>query len=146
MSLRVGVVLVSHGRSAVDLLDAATQMGNQLPQISAVPTEFQEKAEHIQARVEDAIAAVDTGAGVLLIVDLCGSTPANVCAGIVRATTRLPASHPLDILYGLSLPMLAKLETADREHGPTRLGLEIQDSARRNIRLSSELLGPRQDK
>jgi PTS system mannose-specific IIA component len=142
----VGVVLVSHGRSALDLLDAARQIivasgGGALEQVAAVTTELTENAALLQERIQQAVAQVDRGVGVLLICDLCGSTPSNVCMGIQHAMRA-----DLDILYGLSLPMLAKLATADRGHGPTVLGREIQDSARKNIRLSSELLAGRTSK
>ncbi len=144
----VGVVLVSHGPSALDLLETARRMGNHLEGVTAVGTEFDEPAGQIQAKVEGAVEGVDLGHGVLVIMDLCGSTPSNVRVGIahsMRARLEAGAGHDVEILYGLSLPMLAKLSTADRTHGPTDLGREIQESAKRGIRLSSEILGPRRD-
>jgi mannose/fructose-specific phosphotransferase system component IIA len=132
-------VLISHGRAADVLLETAREMVGELPQVVSVSTGFGEATDEIRRRVEAAVAEVDDGGGVLLIVDLCGSTPANVCAALTRALLPSDPEPRLEVLFGLSLPMLAKAASAERRLGTLALARDIRDSALRNVTLGSEL-------
>jgi PTS system mannose-specific IIA component len=131
----VGVVVVTHGLACGDLVTAAEAIVGPLPDIVSVPTDLREPVDVIQRRVAAAAAAADQGHGVLLLCDLHGSTPANACQALV-------ATGVVDVLYGVNLAMLIKLSTCDRRNtGPTELGAYLRDTARRSIRLGSEMPG-----
>ncbi len=87
-------------------------------------------------KISQACEDVDQGAGVLLLVDVHGSTPFHA------AMTMLDGTRPAEVLCGVNLPMLIKLANLDRTQGPPIvLAEELRESGRRSIRLGSELTG-----
>ena len=66
--------------------------------------------EEARARLEQAIAAVDDGDGVLVLTDMFGGTPANL------ALTFLDAR--VEVVTGVNLPMVVKLSTLRGEQQP----------------------------
>ena len=87
-------------------------------------------------KISEACDEVDQGAGVLLLVDVHGSTPFHA------AMTMLDGTRPAEVLCGVNLPMLIKLANLDRTAGPAhRAGRGAARVGRRSIRLGSELTG-----
>ncbi len=58
----------------------------------------------IRAQLKEAIKSVDTGDGVLLLTDLLGGSPTNLCVSFVE-------ERQVEIVTGVNLPMLLKLES-----------------------------------
>jgi mannose/fructose-specific phosphotransferase system component IIA len=84
------------------------------------------------ARIAKAVAALDAGAGVVVALDLHGSTPANCMADLVRDGDR-----PLAVLAGVNLPMLMKLATLPREGTtPGDLARGAAETGRKSIQVS----------
>ena len=79
---------------------------------------------------------MDDGAGVLLLVDVYGSTPFNV------AMTMADGTHSAEVVSGVNLPMLLKVATLDRcTLSPAALAAELQECGRRSIRIGSDRTG-----
>ena len=90
----------------------------------------------ITQRVAKACGEVDDGAGVLLMVDVYGSTPFHV------AMSMLDGTGAGEVLCGVNLPMLLKLATLDRTRlSPAEMAQELCECGRRAIRIGSELTG-----
>jgi PTS system mannose-specific IIA component len=105
----VGVVLVAHGNTASALLAAARNiagpdaLGDHVEAVDAGVG----RSDELDAKVCDSIQRADSGRGVLLIVDLLGSSP---CAcGLSQGM-----GHRLAMVTGLNLAMLLKLSSLDR--------------------------------
>lgn len=95
----VGVLVATHGRLAEEFLNSAAMLVGEKEQMSSVcvlpgqsPEEFLELAEK---KVEE----LDTGDGVLALVDIAGGTPNNTMF-------RLSMTHKVRILTGVNLPMV----------------------------------------
>jgi PTS system mannose-specific IIA component len=89
-----------------------------------------ESRDAIRTRIDAAVHRLDEGRGVLVLVDLQGSTPCN-CAVQVKQS-----GANVEILCGLSLPMLVKVAASDRERMlPAELAHEAAMTAIRSIRL-----------
>ena len=122
----IGVVVVTHGGAGRCLLEAA----------EAVSVAMEDSFEEVIRQVEQACTDVDHGAGVVILVDIHGSSPFQACMAMVDGT------RPLEIVCGVNLPMLIKLATIDRrELGPAEMAELLRDVGRRSIRLGSELTG-----
>lgn len=128
----VGVVLVGHGRTASELLAAATGI---------VGPELLESVQAVDAgkgqtpKLDDELCSVldhaDHGAGVLLLVDLWGASPCS-CA------QRHAGGRHVAILAGLNLAMLLKLAALDRRRlDPVALANACADSGRRAVNVQS---------
>jgi PTS system mannose-specific IIA component len=104
---RIGVVVVGHGESASRLVSAARSIvGAGLEDLIAIDAGDGQTPE-LAHRLCDAIARADRGRGVLLLVDLLGSSP-SACS------QREAGPHPVCTVGGLNLAMLLKLGSSDR--------------------------------
>jgi mannose PTS system EIIA component len=131
--VRSGVVIVAHGTYGRQLLEAAVTL---VGPIGAEVVEVQpgEPRDATKQRVDDAAARQDHGAGVLLLVDICGSTPCNV------SLEQMAAREGSAMATGLSLAMLMKLATSDPELTPAELADALHRSAQHSVQLGSDLL------
>jgi mannose PTS system EIIA component len=132
----VGVVVITHGRAAEAMVSAARSILGRLPALGAVSAAVGAEMHALVEKISEACEDVDQGAGVLLLVDVHGSTPFHA------AMTMLDGTRPAEVLCGVNLPMLIKLANLDRTQGPPIvLAEELRESGRRSIRLGSELTG-----
>ena len=95
----VGIVVVSHGALAQELLNSAAMLvgeGNQLAAAGIFPGDT---PEEFLERVSAAAASVDQGAGVVGLADVFGGTPNNTLFRVSR-------QHNIRIVTGVNLPML----------------------------------------
>lgn len=132
----IGVVVVTHGPLADGLVASATRLAGPLHSVRAIAVNVTETPDKIADRIAFAARQVDTGQGVLFLVDLPGSTPANLCLSEARER---PGSA---MLSGVNLPMLLKLETSDRESSPGKLAEQLETTAIRSIQLSDPSRDP----
>jgi PTS system mannose-specific IIA component len=132
----VGLVVVTHGNAAGCLLEAVAGILGPLPAAAAVGIAMEEKFDGILGRVGRACDQVEQGAGVLILVDLQGSSPYQACMAMLDGT------RPAEVVCGVNLPMLMKLATLDRaELTPSEIANLLREVGRRSIRLGSELTG-----
>lgn len=109
MPARVGVVLVAHGTTASAFLAAARSIAGEdalAEQVVAVDAGLG-RDEALDAQVCDSIEAADCGRGVLLLIDLLGSSPCS-------CTLSQGRGHRFGMVTGLNLAMLLKLASIDR--------------------------------
>lgn len=130
----VGVVLVGHGRTASELLEAAAGIvgPDALEGVRAVDA-GKGQTPKLDDDLCGVLEAADEGAGVLLLVDLWGASPCS-CA------QKQAVGRRVAILSGLNLAMLLKLAALDRRRvDPEALARACADSGRRavDIRLLS---------
>jgi PTS system mannose-specific IIA component len=132
----VGVVVASHGKLAEELLRTAEGIVGRLEQTAAVSVDARVSMDEARARLQQAIAAVDGGEGVLILTDMFGGTPANL------ALTFLDAR--VEVVTGVNLPMVVKLSTLRAEQKPLdALAEAIAAYGQKNVTLASELLRAR---
>ena len=132
----VGLVVVTHGGSGECLLAAAAGIVGELAAATAVGVSMAEDFDTILRRVGRACDQVDSGLGVLLLVDIHGSSPFQACLAMMDGTRQA------EIVCGVNLPMLLKLATIDRrELRPGEMAELLREVGRRSIRLGSELTG-----
>ena len=131
----VGIVLVTHGRLGQELLKTAEGIVGPVTGALSVSIEPQDGMELIREKMAQAIGAVDSGDGVLVLTDMFGGTPANL------ALTFLDERR-VEVVTGVNLPMLLKLGTS-REDPATlaEIASTITGYGQKNIVFASELLG-----
>jgi PTS system mannose-specific IIA component len=132
----IGVVVVTHGGAGRCLLEAAATIVGRIESIEAVGVSMEDPFESVIRRIEQACIDVDSGAGVVILVDIHGSSPFQACLAMLDGT------RAVEIVCGVNLPMLLKLATVDRrELRPYEMAELLRDVGRRSIRLGSELTG-----
>lgn len=129
---KTAVLVVTHGDAGVAMLGEARRLlgVDATSQIDTLPTEPGESRDVIRERIDQAVHRLDDGHGVLVLVDLQGSTPCNCAVSLKKQGANM------EILCGVSLPMLVKVAASDREHmSPAELAHEAAMTAIRSIRL-----------
>src|ERR671918_781758 len=87
--MKLGVVVVTHGQLATELVNSAEMIVGDLPQFAAVSIGWHDDVDHAREEIGRAIARVqgtaDGGepAGVLVLTDMFGGTPANLAVTFV---------------------------------------------------------------
>ena len=129
----VGVVIATHGRLAEEMVRTAEGVVGKLTQVLAVAVDAANP--DIRGQLKEAIRTVDTGEGVLLLTDLLGGSPTNLCVSFLT-------ERKVEIVTGVNLPMLLKLETV--RQGPARpiaaVAQELAEAGRKAIGHVSETL------
>ncbi len=133
-SKSVGIILVTHGRLADEFLRAAEEIMKENLEILTVSLSLREDAEDARRRILGAVQEAEKGRGVLIITDMFGGTPTNICLSLLEEDN-------IEVLTGLNLPMLLKLVTARRDMALRDLARCLQECGRENINLASEILG-----
>ena len=101
----IGVVVVTHGQLATELVNAAETIVGDLPQFTAVSIGWHDDTQDAREEIAQAVARVGTDAqGVLILTDMFGGTPANL------AMTFLAGNH-VEVITGVNLPMLLRAVT-----------------------------------
>ncbi len=129
----VGVVIVTHGLLATELLNAAETIVGDLPGFTAVSIGWHDDVPVATAAMSRAIARVDTGAGVLLLTDMFGGTPSNLAMTFLEADS-------IEVVTGVNLPMLIKLARAAATGTVLAAARAIANDGRQAIRVASDLL------
>jgi PTS system mannose-specific IIA component len=126
----IGIVVVSHGQVAVELVNAARTIVGEIPGIVAVSIGWSDDVMVAREAIEKAIAEVG-GGDVLVLTDMFGGTPTNVS---------LPFLSPrVEIVTGVNLPMLIKL-TSLREGELLEVARVVRDQGKGAIYVASEVL------
>jgi mannose PTS system EIIA component len=145
MAAELGFIIVTHGRIGEELLRVASHiMGHKLGNCRAVvvpfmtemaaeypaaATPFEARRQWLIAEISRAVAAVDTGSGVIILTDILGGTAFN-------ASRELVASCRGVVITGVNLPMLLKVPSV-RTLGLKEAATELVARSRQAIELSS---------
>ena len=133
MSPLVGVVIVTHGQLATELLNAAETIVGDLPRFAAVSIGWHEDMRVARDAIERAIARVDAGGGLLLLTDMFGGTPANLGLSFLEGGR-------VEVVTGVNLPMLIALAKATDTTDVLALARQLCEQGRTAIRVASDLL------
>ena len=132
----IGLVLVTHGRLADEFVAALEHVVGRQDAVRTVCIGADDDMELRREDILAAIAAVDGGAGVILLTDMFGGTPSNLAISMM-----VPGR--VEVLAGLNLPMLIRLASV-RESVPLEAAVaSAQEAGRKYINVASGLLGAR---
>jgi PTS system mannose-specific IIA component len=130
----VGILIVTHGKLAEELLKAAEVIVGSMNGFYALSIHPTMSHEEVFSLVEQKIKEADQGKGVLIFTDIFGGTPTNVA---------LAFSGPqVDVICGVNLPMLIKAYSARNNHSLHELATLVQEYGKRHIARANELLEP----
>ena len=130
----IGVVVVTHGQLAAELLSAAETIVGDLPHMRAVSIGWHEDVQDARQEIASAVESVASAEGVLIVTDMFGGTPANL--GI----TFLEPGR-VEVVTGVNLPMLIKLAGVAGTSNLLDAARQIREHGRNAIWVASDLLG-----
>ncbi len=101
----IGVLVVTQGQLADELLSAAETITGGLPHFRAVSLDWNGGIDEAIRRIGAAVRELDRGQGVLVLTDMFGSTPSNAALAVAR-------SGAVEVVTGVNLPMVLRLGCA----------------------------------
>ena len=141
----IGIVVVTHGRLAEELVNAAQAIVGSIPRIEAVSIGWSDDVSVAHEAIARALQSARGGEtptgespgspeGVLILTDMFGGTPTNLS---------LPFLSPgVEIVTGVNLPMLIKL-TQSREGSLREIARLCRDEGQEAIYVATDLLEKR---
>src|SRR6476660_1663034 len=129
----IGVVVVTHGQLANELVNAAEMIVGDLPRFTAVSIGWHDDVNDARGDIADAIERVRGDAGVLLLTDMFGGTPSNLGMTFLE-------KNRLEVITGVNLPMLIKLAASRTSTDLTGVAQEMREHGRNAIWVASDFL------
>ncbi|MBA3948445.1 MAG: PTS sugar transporter subunit IIA [Acidobacteria bacterium] len=133
MSHSIGVVVVTHGQLATELVNATEMIVGDLAHFTAVSIGWHDDVELARQAIADAIERVRGSVGTLILTDMFGGTPANLGVTFLEA-------GKVEIITGVNLPMLIKLAREPQTSDLTAAAREMRDHGRSAMWVASDLL------
>ena len=118
----IGLVLVTHGRLAAEFVTAMEHVVGPQEAIEAICIGPDDDMEGRRKDIADAIAKVDQGQGVIILTDLM-------------------KTENVEVIAGVNLPMLIRLEGARKVMPVHAAVAAAREAGRKYISVASEILG-----
>lgn len=129
----IGIVLVTHGRLAVEFRQALEHVMGPQSQIETVTIGPDDDVEQRRFEIIEAVKRVDSGEGVAILTDMFGGTPSNLAISVM--------SRPkVEVLAGISLPMLVKLAKVRENSSLAEAVAAAQEAGRKYCTIASRVL------
>ncbi|MFM2100324.1 MAG: hypothetical protein RLZZ366_1863 [Pseudomonadota bacterium] len=130
----IGLVLVTHGRLAVEFVTAMEHVVGPQSAVEAICIGPDDDMEVRRNDIAMAITKVDSGRGVIILTDLFGGTPSNLAISLME-------TGKVEVIAGVNLPMLIRLEGARRTMSVVAAVAAAREAGRKYISVASEVLG-----
>ena len=129
----IGVVVVTHGQLAIELVNAAEMIVGDLPQFTAVSIGWHDEVNDAREDIARAIERVRGDEGVLLLTDMFGGTPSNLGMTFLE-------KDRLEVITGVNLPMLIKLAGSRTSTDLVGVARAMREHGRNAIWVASDFL------
>ncbi|KZD12298.1 PTS sugar transporter subunit IIA [Oceanibaculum pacificum] len=129
----IGMVLVTHGRLAAELIAALEHVVGKQERVAAVCIGPDDDMEQRRQEILDKVGEVEEGEGVVVLTDMFGGTPSNLAISIMNKAK-------VEVIAGVNLPMLIKLASVRLTEDLARAVESAQDAGRKYINVASKLL------
>ena len=130
----IGMILVTHGKLAEEFVHAMQHVVGRQDAVATVCIGPNDDMERRRQEIAEAIKAVDSGEGAIILTDLFGGTPSNLAISLM-------SSGKVEVIAGINLPMLIRLAGARKDMGLTKAAAAARDAGRTYITIASEFLG-----
>jgi PTS system mannose-specific IIA component len=131
----IGIVVVTHGQLANELVSAAEMIVGEIPNVTAVSIGWHDDPDAAQTEVREAIDRVEKGEGTVVLTDMFGGTPSNLSLTFLE-------KDRVEVVTGVNLPMLIKLVSLREQKEASLLEVARQTCAqgKESIYQASDLL------
>ena len=130
----IGILLVTHGRLAEELKEAALTIQPDIEQIVAVALEWNQVGDDASRLIAAGLEEADCGDGALILTDMFGGTPTNLTLPFLKRDR-------VEIVTGVNLPLLLKCAALQNSGKPVvEIAHIAKDRGQRSIYVASDLL------
>src|SRR5216117_3991581 len=132
----IGGLIVTHGRLAIELLNAAETIVGEIHHVAAVSLGWHDDVDTAASMVQKALERVQSPDGVLILTDMFGGTPTNI------ASTLLDEGK-IEVVTGVNLPMLIKFAQLGEGSTLAAAAKAVREQGQSSIYIASHLLAPK---
>jgi len=130
----IGALIVTHGKLANELLNAAQKIEAKGGVMEAVPLEWTDTVDEAREKIRLALERIGTTDGVIIFTDMFGGTPSNISLSFLE-------EGRVEIITGVNLPMVVKFATMQHDASDvSALAHVICEKGSKAIRVASDLL------
>jgi mannose PTS system EIIA component len=129
----IGMVLVTHGRLALEFAAALEHVVGPQKNIAAICIGPDDDMEQRRREIIESVEKVDDGRGVVLLTDMFGGTPSNLAISVLD-------QGRVEVIAGVNLPMLIKLASLRESETLASAVAQAQEAGRKYINVASQLL------
>ena len=129
----IGTVVVTHGNIGVEMVRAAASIVIDPNPMVGVALEHDEEVDRMREKIRAAIMEVDRDGGVLLLSDMFGGTPSNLCLSFLE-------EGKVEVITGANLPMIIKLASLKDHQSLGDTAEFIREYGQKNIALAGAVL------
>jgi len=129
----IGIIVVTHGKIGEEMVRATLSIVRGGHSMTGVALEQNEDVDQMRRKIHSAIKESDDGQGVLLLSDMFGGTPSNLCLSFLE-------EGKVEVVTGVNLPMLIKLASLKGEQSLGKVASFIKSYGQKNIARAAEVL------
>jgi len=129
----VGILVVTHRRLAEELIATAELIVGRVEGCVGLSLDPELPVDDLRQQIDNAMAEVNDGDGVIVLTDMFGGTPSNLSLSFLN-------QEGVEVVTGVNLPMLLKLAHSREEQRVDELARTLKEYGRRSISLASEIL------
>ena len=129
----IGIVLVTHGRLADELISAMEHVVGPQESVASICIGPDDDMEERRKQILDSISKCDDDSGVILLTDMFGGTPSNLAISVIEKAN-------VEVIAGVNLPMLIKLASVRNANDLGSAAVQAKEAGRKYINIASELL------
>ncbi|MCF3627650.1 PTS sugar transporter subunit IIA [Thalassospiraceae bacterium LMO-SO8] len=129
----IGLVVVTHGNLATEMISALEHVVGPQPDVAAVCIGPEDDMEERRAEIMERVEQVESGEGVVVLTDMFGGTPSNLAISILDRAN-------VEVIAGINLPMLVKLASVRKTEPLAKAVEAAQEAGRKYINIASRLL------
>ena len=130
----IGVVLVTHGNLATELVKVMEHVVGPQDQLTTITIDPDDDMEKRREDILNSVQSVDKGRGVIILTDMFGGTPSNLAISIMEQAK-------IDIIAGVNLPMLIKLASVRSTETISDAVAQAREAGQKYIMVASQVLG-----
>ena len=131
----VGVLVVTHGNLATELVRAARRIVGQREELEALVIDWDDEVTEAGEAIRQAIQRMNRGQGVLILTDMFGGTPTNISLSFLK-------EGEVEIITGVNLPMLIKFCNLRERDNLESVARSIQEQGRKSVYIASDVFKP----
>ena len=129
----IGMVLVTHGHLAAELVSALEHVVGPQTAVAAICIGPEDDMEQRRNDILEAVARCNDGNGVVVLTDMFGGTPSNLAISIMDKAK-------IEVIAGVNLPMLVRLASVRITEQLAEAVALAQEAGRKYINVASKLL------
>src|ERR1043165_8237851 len=132
----IGGLIVTHGRLAIEVLNAAEMIVGEVHHITALSLGWHDDPDTATTMIEKALERVKGSDGVLILTDMFGGTPTNISSTFLD-------QEKVEVVTGVNLPMVIKLAQIGEGQALTAAANIVKEQGQSSIYIAIQLLAPK---